>query len=994
MLALKLAPAIAKALLKRWLKGDLAGAATGTLVDALAERAKNLFAAQAGARTFEAIGGAIAEELQPLFESEGASLTEGDREDVARNLVARVEQANPISAITADPDRDAREYELRLLANRNEVTARFSATQTALYDRAVYEVSRRVVAVADKLPGFTEQSLVEVLRREDRLLQIARESLTVLRQIQVAAAGQSDAAARDYERRYRAAVQARLDWTELFGADLSEASKRQRLTAAYVTLTARRETAGDAEAGATVSVQEALAAGPRLLIRGDPGSGKTTLLKWIAVRSACGDFPESLADLRGSVPCFIRLREVASGLPAAGEFAKLTAPNAAEAPPPAWLAGRLESGTAFVLVDGVDEVAPEKRGEVHAWLAELVRTYPQARFVVSSRSVAVPPEWMAAEGFLPFELQPMSTPAVSDFIDQWHAAVVEAVPSETDRARVRPLADALKRRLGRQRTLRNLATNPLLCALLCALHRDREGSLPADRVEVYEACCNMLAFRRDLEHKVHVGEDLGLDLRRRRDVLEHLAYWMMRNNLSSVSRGQVAEAIWPRLRDMGMTFDEEGLAAVVRLLVERTCLLREPAAGEVDFAHLTLQEFLAAHAALNCRDEGFLLQQAGEDRWREVIVLASALGRRAVTARTDPAVSVGEWLVRELIRRGEARTRTRIRARCLLLSVACLEGAVSVSPGTREMVAEVLRSLVPPRTFAEADALASAGDLAVPHLAPMADRDEDTAAACARALVTVGTEESRAVLRLYRDDARPKVRAQWALGAETNPVDGAGMVWVPAGEFLMGSDDGRTHERPRHPVWLDGYWIYTAPVTVAQYSRFCQTAGRTMPEAPRWGWKDDHPVVNVSWEDARAYCEWAGMALPTEAQWEKAARGVDGRAYPWGDAWDPAKCANSAESARSGTVAVGSYPEGASPYGCLDMAGNVWEWCADWYGADYYRDAPVQNPTGPPSGGSRVVRGGSWYDGDADYFRCAYRYSYHPGLRDRNSGFRAARTGA
>ena len=243
-----------------------------------------------------------------------------------------------------------------------------------------------------------------------------------------------------------------------------------------------------------------------------------------------------------------------------------------------------------------------------------------------------------------------------------------------------------------------------------------------------------------------------------------------------------------------------------------------------------------------------------------------------------------------------------------------------------------------------------------------------------------------------QDDTAP---APKRVEAGINPKDGAEMVWVPAGEFLMGStdDEGVRDERPQRKVYLDGYWMYKTEVTVAQYRKFCEATNREMPEAPEWGWKEDHPVVNVSWHDAVDYAKWAGASLPTEAQWEKAARGTDGRVFPWGNEWDAGACANSVSWSLKGTKPVGSCPAGASPYGCVDMAGNAWEWCADWYDEAYYgNEAPSRNPPGPASGGVRVLRGGSWSDDSSVYFRCAYRYGYAPDYRYSFIGFRCSRT--
>ncbi|MHB9109328.1 MAG: formylglycine-generating enzyme family protein [Armatimonadota bacterium] len=253
----------------------------------------------------------------------------------------------------------------------------------------------------------------------------------------------------------------------------------------------------------------------------------------------------------------------------------------------------------------------------------------------------------------------------------------------------------------------------------------------------------------------------------------------------------------------------------------------------------------------------------------------------------------------------------------------------------------------------------------------------------------------------------------------SNPKDGAAMVWVPAGTFRMGSGirDGLrdaagrrdwramrdvawgrlrgakegSDESPYHTVYLDGYWIYQYEVTVAQYRQFCRVTGRAMPDTPPWGWRDDDPIVNVTWHDAVAYAAWAGASLPTEAQWEKAARGPDGRVYPWGNAWGGARCCNSVDGSASSPSPVGSFPAGAGPYGAQDLAGNVWEWCADWYDETYYQHAPRRNPAGPATGAARVLRGGSWGYSDPRDFRTTLRTRYIPPLSwSCDLGFRCA----
>jgi len=228
-----------------------------------------------------------------------------------------------------------------------------------------------------------------------------------------------------------------------------------------------------------------------------------------------------------------------------------------------------------------------------------------------------------------------------------------------------------------------------------------------------------------------------------------------------------------------------------------------------------------------------------------------------------------------------------------------------------------------------------------------------------------------------------------------SPIDGAEMVGVPAGEFIMGSADDAPDawdwEKPQHAVYLDAFYMDKYEVTNARYRKCVEAGACAWPFDTTYYENADynqHPVVYVGWHWAKDYCEWAGKRLPTEAEWEKAARGTDGRTYPWGEGID---CDHAQYKECGGqTVPVGSKSKGASPYGALDMAGNVWEWVSDRYQEDTYQATPARNPQGPKKGTGQVMRGGSWSE-PAVNVRCACRSWYMPDARYFNLGFRCAR---
>ena len=250
-----------------------------------------------------------------------------------------------------------------------------------------------------------------------------------------------------------------------------------------------------------------------------------------------------------------------------------------------------------------------------------------------------------------------------------------------------------------------------------------------------------------------------------------------------------------------------------------------------------------------------------------------------------------------------------------------------------------------------------------------------------------------------------------AVSAENSPVpgkDGAPMVLIPAGSFPMGvppgDRDGGRDEYPRHDVELDSYVIDKYEVTNGRYLEFVRATGHRIPQNPKnptrnlWQGETiteslaDRPVVNVDWSDADAYCRWVGKRLPTEAEWEKAAKGNHDWRFPWGNVEPTAKHLNYNQQwiGEKTLMPVGSYEAGKSPYGLYDMAGNVWEWVNDWYDPHYYETSPKRNPNGPAAGIKRVLRGSGWQN-ETPTVRIFTRVESDPTMRNESTGFRCAR---
>jgi len=594
-------------------------------------------------------------------------------------------------------------------------------------------------------PAFAARAAVEQTRRTGALL---REQ---------AVAEPAGATALGFEQRYADFVAATYSRLELFGVTLGGPRRAEwPLDTAYISLAVNGETAYEPDReqlgvpGTTrtpVKMEQALVGCDRLLLRGPAGSGKSTLVQWLALNAARQSFGPELADWNRCVPFVLRLRSfnTPERLPLPEDF--LTASGVPLRAPQGWIEELLGSGRALVLVDGVDEVPPRLRSLTRQWLKSLITAFPRARYVVTTRPSAVPEDWLASKGFAVHTLLPMDRDDVRAFIRHWHDAIRQDCVADAERESLERYEASLNQAVTTRRDLGRLATNPLMCALLCALNRDRRMQLPRARKELYDAALDMLLVRRDTEREITSVEGVSLSRDEQTALLQRLAYWLIRNGQAEAARDEAVGMLEEWLAAMPQVQDQGDADQILSHLLIRSGLLREPVPGYVDFVHRTFQDYLGAKAAVEARDFGVLVRNAHDDQWDDVVCMA--VGHARVEERTR--------LLRQLLRRAD-RT-PRFRQRLVLLAAASLEHAPELDPVVRQEVQDRAAELVPPRSVTEAEELAKVGELVLELLPGPEGLDSATASAVVKTAGLVGGDSALGVIAQFRADTRSTVAA-------------------------------------------------------------------------------------------------------------------------------------------------------------------------------------------------------------------------------------------
>ncbi|MCI3928778.1 NACHT domain-containing protein [Streptomyces sp. AN091965] len=601
----------------------------------------------------------------------------------------------------------------------------------------------------------------------EELLRLRDRAVPPPAPVEAPAADGSRGAEERFEAWYRSYVAHRYGKLSVIGLDLSRPERNcWPLDAAYLSLEFATLThglppgalAGGRVDGAAVSVEraeQALAGRPRTLVRGLAGSGKTTLVQWLAVATARRELPVELAHLTDRLPFVLPLRTLVrrGRLPAPHEYLAATGCPREGAQPPGWADRVLLDGRGLLLVDGLDEVPQAQRARTRQWLHELLAAYPRAAYVVTTRPSAVPEGWLADGGFAELTVRPMGGRDVAVFVTRWHDAAAADLASPQERAHLAALGESLKDTVRSQRELSRLTATPLLCALVCALHRDRRGHLPHGRMELYDAALSMLLHRRDRERDIDAPEGLCLTEHQSVQILQRLAYWLIRNGQDELDQDTAVDLIGDALPAMPHVGRQADARGVLTHLLARSGLLRRPSADTVDFIHRTFQDYLGAKAAVEARDLPLLVRNAHDDRWEDVLRMAVAHARPAERAT----------LLRRLIARGDRVAKHRVRLH--LLATACLEYATELDPAVREDVRRRTEGLLPPRSRAEAAVLAEAGPVILDLLPGPEGLEDDEAKAVVLTAGRIGGDAALTVMKRFRasavDGVRTALEASW-----------------------------------------------------------------------------------------------------------------------------------------------------------------------------------------------------------------------------------------
>jgi hypothetical protein len=773
---LRIGNTLAKRAARAWLAGKTAEERRGEdLSELVTYRYPLLRHRREFRRRMEEIEERITERLLPLCERDVRDLPENERLATLAAVADALDSADLSDDVLFRVDLDPIRLAKAIRAEVPDTIYRAALSEpgdqlfTIILDQTCYYLAHLV----RELPEFQARAAIETL---ERLTGIGEQLSDVLERLPVTSLDSANHDNQDerFLANYAQLVSALYDRLEILGITTNYYEPSVTLSVAYLSLTASsrladvkspepstihsNKYAADNSRGPVVRVEDALGSRQRVLIRGDAGAGKSTLLQWLATTAVRQRFVGKLSEWNGLVPFLIRLRDFADlRLPDGDEILKHdNAPQWGDVPE-GWVHRLGESGRALFLIDGIDELPEHDRPQVRTWLQSLGVRYPECRIVVTSRPSDATERTLANQQFHRVTLEPMTTEDVRIFVERWHNALVDTSGGQSivlpcPREDIPKHKRALHTHLAARPHLRSLARNPLLCAMICALNLDRRANIPRDRMTLYDAALDMLLERRDAEKGVGTTNEFQLSAVQKRALLRALAWWLNENRRAEMSHEEAIHQLTLKIEMMpGVGESPKNL---LRHLLERSGLLRQPVVGRIDFVHRTFQEFLAAKEVVERDSIDMLVHNAHSDLWRETILMACAHAstpqrNRLLTGIMDRAYDAYQM--------PDDKARRQLK----LLAVMCLEVAVEVSTAVIRRVESCIDQLLPPTSAEEVNALATIGSVLMRTLRKDLNYvPADSAILTVRAVALSDQEQALDLLRHYALDPRLAIQEE------------------------------------------------------------------------------------------------------------------------------------------------------------------------------------------------------------------------------------------